>query len=152
MIKRHKEPDIFIPKSLVDDWVNSYGQKDLCTTVPQIANAIKAMETCRTAGLSESNDIMEIFHHYVRNNKFFATDLGKYIQIAVLVGHEVNPKKYFKGSDAIWDSKSPMTLVDIALIRNEDSHGNHMIRTKVSYQAFDAGVVKDVVELQCLFY
>jgi hypothetical protein len=136
----------------MDDWVNAYGKQDLFTTVPQIINAIKAIETCQRVGPSKSKKITEIFHHCIDigNSKFFATELGKYVQIAVLVGHEIDPEKYLKGSQAIWDGKSPIKLMDIAL--KEDPQGHHMIQAAVHYWGFNAGVVKNIAEMYELLY
>jgi hypothetical protein len=152
VIKRHNEQDIFIPQPLVDEWVKSYGVEDLSATIPQFANAIKIIETCRTAGVSESNDIRTIFHRYIRNSNFFTTDLGRYIQIAVLVGHEIDPNKYLGGSGAEWDTKSLMKLVDIALVEKGNSQGHQMIYAEVFYCGFSVRVVKNFKELQQLLY
>jgi hypothetical protein len=132
--------------------VNFYGKQDLFTTVRQIVKAIKAIETCQRVGPSKSNKITEIFHRCIDigNSKFFATELGKYVQIAILVGHEIDPEKYLKGSGAIWDGKSPMKLMDIAL--KEDPQGHHMIQATVYYWRFNASVVKTIAEMYELLY
>lgn len=152
VLKRYKERDIFIPAFLVDSWVNAHGKEDLFTTVPQITKAIQAIETCSVTGSSKSKQILEIFRQYIPNRAFFATELGKYVQIAVLVGHEIDPNKYLNGSGAIWDERSLMTLMDIALSTEENTWGHRVIQANVSYQGFNACVIKSIAELYQLLY
>jgi len=137
---------------ITNDWESAYGKPDLIATLPQIDSAINAIESLRLEGHHGLHQISEMLRYHVREGKFFASALGGYIQCAVLVGHEINPKKFFEGSDARWDGKSPMILIDINCAEHGSRDGHPIVEVKVVYRGDHITVAKDVTELLKLLY
>lgn len=152
MFKRSNDKPIFVPLLITNDWASAYGKHDLIATLPQIDSAINAIESLRSEGQHELHQISETLRHHIREDKFFQSALGGYIQCAVLVGHEISAKKFFEGSDAIWDGGSPMKLIDIKCAEHRSRHGHPIVTVKVAYRGLPIEVSKSVAELPQLFF
>jgi hypothetical protein len=153
VIKRHKnEPQICIPKSLVNAWEAIYGTDDLATTIFEIEHAVHAIDESRSRNNLARNDIPKEFRNHIHNKNFFQNDLGRFVQAAILVGHEINPIKYFKGSGTCWDGESPVKVISVLLIKGEDCHGHNLILLEVSYLRLCLKLVKNAIELLRILY
>lgn len=137
---------------ITDDWALAYGKHDLIATLPQIDSAINAIDSLRSKGHHQLHQIRETIRQHIREDRFFQSALGGYIQCAVLVGHEISAKKFFEGSDAIWDGGSPMTLIDIKCEEHRSRHGHPTVTVKVAYRGLPIEVSKIVAELPQLFF
>lgn len=49
----------------------------------------------------------------ISNPNFLSSDLGKFVQIAILVGHKVKPARFFAGTNVKWDEEPPLQVMDI---------------------------------------
>jgi hypothetical protein len=95
---------------------------------------------------------MQTHRHRIREDRFFQSALGGYIQCAVLVGCEISAKKFFEGSDAIWDGGSLMTWIDIKCAEHKSRHGHPIVTVKAAYRGLPIAVSKSVAELPQLFF
>ena len=90
--------------------------------------------------------------YQISNKEFLRTDLGKFVQIAVLIGREVNPIRFFEGSGARWDGESAVMVKNVDIEDSEDCDGHPFTRLVVSYRGSTLNVVKRIVDLVQLVY
>lgn len=152
VFKRRNDAPIFVPGLLTNEWESAYGRHDLIATIPQIDSAINAIDSLRSEGQHGLRQISKTLRLHIREDRFFQSALGGYIQCAVLVGYEISAKKFFQGSDAVWDGRSPMKLIDIKCAEHGSRDGHPIITVKVFYRELPIEVSKSVAELPQLFF
>jgi hypothetical protein len=81
---------------------------------------------------------------------FLSSDLGKFVQIAVLVGHNIVPEKFFAGSAAEWDGESLLEIKEI--YEFQGNNGCVLVRLRAFYLGTDLYVTKPVDEIIRMFY
>lgn len=130
----------------------AYGRENLIATIPQIDSAINAIDSFRSEGHHKLRPIPETLRHHIRENEFFHSALGSYVQCAILVGHEISAWKFFQGSDAIWNGETQMKLIDIECMEQRSRQGHPIVKVEVSYGRFSIQVCRSVAELPQLFF
>jgi len=107
----HSACGLTIPPKIIKNWRTSYGDSDLLITLAQVQNATKAIEDLRK--IRPIDLLPEELSCRVSNPNFLSSDLGKFVQIAILVGHKVKPARFFSGTKAEWDKKSLLQVKNI---------------------------------------
>lgn len=79
-------------------------------------------------------------------------DIEKFVQAAMLVGHEIDPIKYFKGSNAFWDGESRVKVINVASNGENDCYGHGLVLLQVSYKRLCLNVVKSTIEVHQILY
>lgn len=167
----HGEPQIFIPLFVIAAWDKAYGRNNLIATLPEVCKAIDAIDNFRQRKPLALNDmelapnVMELvlkeielrlgetarqFHNHISNKVFFESDFGRFVQAAVLNGHDISPIKYFKGVNVPWARKYPVRVTGVEV--REEFHGRPLVWMRVSHWRMELDLIKSTDELLELLY
>lgn len=146
--------DIVIPIDVVKDWEMAYGRKDIAKTLPIIQGTVEAIDNLLSTHSLRQSDIPRQFSVRIRNQNFFCTDLGRFVQAAILNGHNIDPEKFFKDSGADWDKGKEfiVKVTQTSFVDLKDSYNNRLVYMGVSGPGFSLSVAKNTTELLKLLY
>ncbi|KAJ5559526.1 hypothetical protein N7513_001925 [Penicillium frequentans] len=147
-IRLHDKTFIGIPQQMIEAWQKAYGNSDAVITLAQIQNVIRVTELTRD--IDPMWFIPETLRGSVSNQNFLASELGKFIQIAMLIGREIKPKYFFTGTNARWDEESLLLVKGIQECRWEA--GALWLNLQVVYRKDVFYVMKEVGDLIALLY
>ena len=153
LIKCRNTKYITIPIDVVKDWENAFGKSDIVETLPIIQEAVQAIDSLLSANTLKQSDIPRQFSFRIRNQNFFRTDLGRFVQAAILVGYVIDTEKFFENSGAYWDKERAFPVeVKQARFDGKDSRNNRLVYMKVAGPGFSLSVAKRTTELLDLLY
>lgn len=137
-----------IPLAFTFAWHKSYGASDLLKMISEVQNAAMAIENMWDIHFVDS--IPGELSKRITNPNFLSSDLGKFVQIAVLVGHEIVPEKVFAASAAKWDGESLLEIKEIQEF--QDNNEGVLVRLRAYYLGTELYVTKPVDEIVRMFY
>ena len=137
---------------LADVWRAIYGEFENFTTIYEIECAAKAIDKSRSKEDLTRDEILRELHNHIHNKNFFQNDIGNFFQAAMLVGHEIDSIKYFKGSNAVWDGTPQVKLMTVATNGDKDCYEHDLVLLQDSYERLCLGMLKGAVELHKILY
>jgi hypothetical protein len=144
----HSACVVTIPPKIIESWRTSHGDSDLPVTLAQVRNAARAIE-----------DLWKIRHidllpaelgRRVSNPHFLSSDLGKFVQVAILIGRKVKPNHFFRGTNVQWDRRSLLQVKGI--YEAQYNMGEEFFTVETVYRGDVILVTKTISELLELFY
>lgn len=137
-----------VPLAFTLAWHKAHGQSDLLKTISEVHDAIEAIEKMWDIHLVDR--LPGELSKRISNPKFLSSDLGKYVQIACLVGHEIFPKNFLARSGAEWDGESLLEIKEISEYQGEE--GCPLVRLRAFYLGTELYVTKQVDEIIRMVY
>lgn len=137
-----------IPLAFTFAWHKSYGAADLLKTISEVQDAAVAIENMWDIHLVDS--IPGELSKRITNPNFLSSDLGMFVQIAVLVGHDIVPEKFLARSAAEWDGESLLEIKEIYEFQGDN--GSVLVRLRAFYLETELHVTKQVEEIVQMLY
>ncbi|KAJ5660902.1 uncharacterized protein N7484_000274 [Penicillium longicatenatum] len=146
--KPHDVLKCTIPLAFTLAWHKAYGVSDLLSTIDQVQHAAMAIEDMWNIHCIDS--IPGELSKRITNPNFLSSDLGKFVQIAVLVGHEIVPEQFFAKLATKWNGESLLEIKEICEV--QDRNGNLLVRLRALYIGTELHVTKQVDEIVQMIY
>ncbi|KAJ5302295.1 hypothetical protein N7508_007158 [Penicillium antarcticum] len=150
--RRKNEHHIVIPVSVLDAWGAKYGPDDLLKMIFDIERAVRAIDESRSRNNLTRDEIPRELYNHICNKNFLQNDIGRFVQAAMLVGDDIDPIRYFKGSDASWDEESRVKMIGVSLNGEKDRHGRDLMLLQVLYGGLPLNMVKNATEVLQILY
>lgn len=103
-------------------------------------------------GYSDHTGTMQLVTHVLLEIKVdvLCSDLGKFVQVAILIGRKVKPNHFFRGTNVQWDKRSLLQVKGI--YEAQYNMGEEFFTVENVYRGDVILVTKTISELLELFY
>lgn len=154
IIERQNQYTITVPIGVVAAWENTYGREDIVNTFPSIQSAVEAIDKLLSTRSLKQSEIPTQLAEQIQNPNFFRTDFGRFVQAAVLVGYQIDPEKFFKGSNVFCDQQKQfgVSVIEVSVLDKAESHKNWSVCMEGCYRGEYFSLVKSTTELLKLLY
>ncbi|KAJ6016559.1 hypothetical protein N7540_011150 [Penicillium herquei] len=137
IIKRNHDVqnmDIFIPIFLITLSVDQNGIELLGPLIAEVERVIDEVDASLLERVMRASDIEARFST-ILSGKFIGSSIGQYVLILMMIGHHIEPERYFTGSSAKWNGISPIRVLGVQLdISSLNAKASLAIRLLVSYR------------------
>lgn len=118
----------------------------------EIQCTVRAIDEINSKNNLTPDEISRELHNHIQIRHFFQSDIGKFVQVAMLVGHGINPLKFFEGSEASWDWETPVKVLKVVFNGEKDFQDHNLVEVQVLYGKMALTIVKNATEVLRLFY
>lgn len=140
--------EVTAPSPLLNEWKDRYGEEDLVAAICQIKSAFIAIDSLRSSRQHNLHHNIATFWHHITDQKILDTNLGKYIQIAIRVGHRIDGEKFLLGSGSTWNREFPMKLEGV--FWKGMSGTEHLVQVEISYRGDKISVMNTLDKIRKL--
>lgn len=154
VVQRQKECHIVFPNDVVKDWEEAFGKKAMVETLSLLRNTVDDIDRRLYAGSLKQSEIPNELAVRIQNPAFLGTDFGKFVRVAMLNGHKVDPERFFRNSGAAWDKNQLISVVvtHVSFEGSKDSQNYRLVNLRVTSRGSSFSVVKTADELLKLLY